>query len=751
MVRHPIPPIRLIPLLLGAFALLSGCNSAQQDYGGFSRSLGGDIGSGYNSSLGNSYTSGRGGPEDLVNRGTYPKIETSFKLTGIKGDPFDFEQVAVFVTLTKPDGGKVDVPAFYDGSDTWRMRFTPPSKGKYVVEKVKLNKEIVHEDKLEPKDWTVSGEPAPGFVRVDKGDKTRFIFDNGSRYYPLGHNQAWRSNGLPEIPALFETMHKNGENWSRVWMNHWDSKNLDWTGVENKTPPGQIDLEVAKKWDTLLESAEKSQIYFQLVLQHHGQYSSKAGHKYSNNNNANWEDNPWNSKNGGFLQSPEDFFTDPKARRLTKRKLYYILARYGYSPNVLAWELFNEVEGTDAGNGKLWQDIAMWHREMAIFLRQFDGYHHLITTSAANGIPLDSPVWETVDYLQTHTYPSDVISAVAGVPGDTKTKSEKPHFVGEFGSMNLKDAEGTALHLGLWTSLMRNPSGAAQYWDWDNVEKANLYSHFRSARDFIDASGITNQSGLVNANLPVETSEKAGLRFAPGAGYATAKQNEFVVGTAGIPAGIETYPAFLQGDAHREMTPKPLTLQVNFATPGTLRVTVNQISKSGATLKVACSGKTAKHEYASSNADFSPKQEDSTVALEVPAGTQTVTIENTGKDWLVIKSIELSDYAPALTAMARIGKEYAVAWVYHRTNVDAPASQTLTPATGKINFMGLKKGKYRVTWWDIANAKSLDTSDLNVDNEKQPQWLSTPPVNRDVALYILKEGVKVSTKKSAKR
>jgi hypothetical protein len=744
-------PIKTGFAIFSALIALVGCNNAQQDYGGFSRSLGGDIGSGYNNSIGNNYSGGRNSPEDVVNRGTYPKIETSFKLKDLKGDPFDFEQIAVFVTLSKPDGGKVDVPAFYDGDSTWRMRFTPTTKGRYAVDKVKINKEIAREEKLEPKEWNVNGDPTNGFVRMDRGDKSRFIFDNGTRFYPIGHNQGWRSNGLPDIPEMFEKMSKAGENWSRVWMCNWDGKNLDWSSGEKKIAPGQIDLEAAKRWDSIVESAEKQQIFFQLVLHHHGQVSSKTGYKYSNNNNAQWETNPWNAKNGGFLNSPEDFFTDPKARRLTKRKLYYILARWGYSPNVLAWELFNEVEGTDAGHGKLWPDIAMWHREMTLFLRQFDGYHHLITTSAANGVPLESPVWETVDYLQTHLYPPDVLSAAASVPAEGKAKIEKPHFIGEYGALDLKDPEGHALHQGLWASLMRNPSGSAMYWDWDNVEKQNLYSHFRSARDFADAAGLSNQGGLISANLPVETSQKASLRFAPGGGWSSAKQNEFVVGTSGAPPGIDRFPSFLQGQAHRDMMPKPLTLQVNYTTPGRLQITVASVAKSGGTLVLKCGAKETRKEYPVGKEDYAPKGAESTLSLDIPAGAQTITLENPGKDWLVLRSIELTDYAPALAVLARMGKEYAVAWVYHRANLDAPKDATLAPATGKINLQGLKKGKYKALWWNTQEGKSLDTTDFTVENEKQATLLATPPVNRDIALYVTKEGAKSSGKPKGKR
>lgn len=84
-----------------------------------------------------------------------------------------------------------------------------------------------------------------------------------------------------------------------------------------------------------MERAERHGIYFQLVLQHHGQYTTT---------NSNWDENPWNAENGGFLNTPEEFLTSERAKELTRRKYRYIMARWSYSPQIMAWELFNEVQ-----------------------------------------------------------------------------------------------------------------------------------------------------------------------------------------------------------------------------------------------------------------------------------------------------------------------------------------------------------------------------------------------------------------------
>ena len=141
-------------------------------------------------------------------------------------------------------------------------------------------------------------------------------------------------------------------------MDNWDGKNLDWP---KPGAFGQLSLSVAQKWDGIVAAAEQSGICFQMTLQHHGQYSSSV--------DPQWSGNPYNTANGGFLSNATQFFTNATAKALTKRKLRYAVARWGYSPAVMAWELFNEVQFTDAAQVGQWSIIGAWHDEMAQFIR----------------------------------------------------------------------------------------------------------------------------------------------------------------------------------------------------------------------------------------------------------------------------------------------------------------------------------------------------------------------------------------------
>ena len=78
------------------------------------------------------------------------------------------------------------------------------------------------------------------------------------------------------------------------------------------------------------------------------------------------------------------------------------MARWSYSPAILSWEFWNEVNIIEK---YISEDSVPWHREMARYLRELDPYDHLITTSWAGteGDP-DVDALPEMDYIQSHQY-----------------------------------------------------------------------------------------------------------------------------------------------------------------------------------------------------------------------------------------------------------------------------------------------------------------------------------------------------------
>ena len=218
---------------------------------------------------------------------TYKMIESTFSPRGVTGNPFDYMQNDIRVTFTTPEGKTDIVPAFYDGGSTWRVRYTPKSKGKYSITRIERNGSVAKGAVAAPDTFGVTGGQQPGFIRISAVNRLRFAFDNGNSYFPLGNDVAWRADGPnADVTDFFDRMGAVGENWSRVWMCHWDGKNLDWPPP--KEGAGYLNLTAARRWDSIVESADKNGIYFQMTLQHHGQYSTMV--------DPNWSENPWSKK-----------------------------------------------------------------------------------------------------------------------------------------------------------------------------------------------------------------------------------------------------------------------------------------------------------------------------------------------------------------------------------------------------------------------------------------------------------------------
>ncbi len=655
--------------------------------------------------------------------GVFNRVEISFRLPDVAGNPFDFTQNDVKVTFTGPDGTRVVIPAFFDGEQTWRARLAPQLPGRYTVALVQLNGRDTKAIDLTPTVFDVAGQAGPGFVRVAE-DHHRFVRTDGSTYYPVGYNLAWRTAGEKPMPPIIDSlarMGKAGVNWTRIWMNYWDGKNLDWAPPHQpKIPVGELSLPAARLWDQIVDAAEANQICFQMVLQHHGQYSRRA--------DSNWHSHPWNKVNGGWLGDPSEFFTDPKAIALTKAKYRYILARWGCSPSVMAWELFNEVESTD-GFRKDPAVVGKWHADMAAFIRSQDVYHHLITTSSWTTEP---KLWPAMDYYQPHVYPPDILSAIDSLE---LQKWDKPYFYGEIGIVaGVADDADDTIHRLLWGSLMSRSSGAAQYWSWDTVEPRDLFSRFTAARQFVDQSGMLTRPGLKPITVVPKTATLGPLVFGPGLAWTASTVTKFTVRPDGVVEGVGGMSAYLQGTGeNRQMFPSA-TFAVDFPEPGTFETYIDQTTIKDTRVVVSVDGKMA------ASLSFPPESIDKKVrdaaqrvdvklGVPVPAGRHSVYIENTGPDWVRVRHFRLTPYAPRLGVLAKGDAESALLWVYARDPLQGE------PTTGTLSVPGLSAGAYQLCWWDTRDGKILRRETVQL-KDGQPVVISTPPVVHDLAAWI---------------
>jgi hypothetical protein len=207
---------------------------------------------------------------------------------------------------------------------------------------------------------------------------------------------------------------------------------------------------------------------------------------------CNWYLCYYNVANGGFLTKPSDFFIDERAKADYKNRLRYLVARYGYSTSVFAWEFFNEVDGTENYDATV---QLKWNEEMSDYLRSIDVYDHLISTSFANSDG-DKAIQASpaLDFTMTHNYGSDDIAgSTAQYAHEKVAMYKKPSYVAEFGITNENsDKAGVSLHNGVWASLFIMSAGTCMTWWWDSwVEPNNLYHILKPFSVFVNQLQLT--------------------------------------------------------------------------------------------------------------------------------------------------------------------------------------------------------------------------------------------------------------------
>ncbi len=444
-------------------------------------------------------------------------VEFSFLPPKAEGNPFARE---IWARIESPDESRQLLPAFYVGKGTWSVRTRATDKGNYRFldaseiingRSLPLRVELQDRDRFKPREV----DPMTGTVRLDPRSGRDFIDQNGSLYVPFGGALPWPTD-TPEsyYPAAFADMKAANLNWTRIWMCHWGQLNLDWVEpARGEQPPlGELSLEVARRWDRLIELAETHGVRLQMVLQHHGQYTTF--------NNSNWAENPWNVALGGFLEKPEDFFTNEKARQLTRDKFRYIAARWGYSSAILSWELFNEVMWTNSrrGDAQANQAVANWHTEMARHLRRYDVQNHLITTSDDD---LHHPLWTAMDYYQPHLYGANMVLGVQSLEL-APTEIDRPVFYGEMGDDNMTSLTDEQRNSGMvhpilaWSGLFGQATQPAQMWYLETLRQNKRWAEVKSLGAFVQASGIATQLLPEVAQLNVIGGDMAPVVIEPG-------------------------------------------------------------------------------------------------------------------------------------------------------------------------------------------------------------------------------------------
>ena len=447
----------------------------------------------------------------------YRKVEYRLTLDRTYSNPFDLRQIRVWATVTRPSGAVDTVPAFWfrpyrvdDARRTlvagataeWAVRYTPTESGPFTIQfQAQAGAELPATSAIVP---FVAAAPAGGtrgFVRVSSRDPGYYEWSRtGRTFFAMGLNidlpqfrkcdptvatsdcsggwepgTRWPALVVADGTALdgsdlyatyafyrdaLNRLADAGGTAARIRNESW------WLPLElPATGPGVPDYPNGVPGfaigryhqgngailDQLFALAERRGIALQLTS--------------------------WNANPSSF---GDDDYAFASNEDLVKRRLAYTVARWGYSPSLLAYEYWNEID-TAITKQPFWADIRTWHREL-------DTNRHVITNSHFLGSIRIDPI---------HAFDTDDVHAYSFIDADLFRVGEfsragKPTVLSEYGSRRYStlplesDPTGVKAREGLWLAMVSHKSGAMYWWTSVHVAPLNLYDRiFRGPAAFL--------------------------------------------------------------------------------------------------------------------------------------------------------------------------------------------------------------------------------------------------------------------------
>lgn len=677
-----------------------------------------------------------------------------FRLSGVPAatNPFDPDVIAVDATFTGPSGSNLVVPAFWYqaysrslsggnesltavGSAEWRVRFTPVETGAHTMSVlVRTNGLAAGPSATLSFSVAAAAAGARGFVRVSP-NRRYFVTDDGAPLPLIGLNVCWHhSGGTYDYDAWFGALAAAGGNFARVWMCPWAF------GLETASNSlTRYALRPAWQLDYVFALAAQKGIYLDLCLDYHGMFETQPDYWGGNNF---WPQNPYNAANGGPCANQNAFFTNATARAIYQKRLRYLVARYGYSPHLLCWQFFNEINNVSAYLVRA--DVAAWHTVMGAWLHRNDPWRHLVTTSTDDHAAL----WSSpeMDFTTFHAYNLSAPAAgLASLAQSYAARYDKPVLIEEFGmnwqGWNAADDPGLrGLRQALWSGLLGGAAGTAMSWWWENLHALNAYplftalSNFR-ARTVLGAGTWTP----VAFQQPPPPPTNVGALLPGGQPFTVrlalnTQWGAILPGALAVPnpeAALESpgvFNSFVHGTAHPQLR-IPFLVDAWWGTNARAVLHLNSVS-SGAILSVRVSGAEI-YRQVLTNLDGTwqvNNEYNIDIPVAVPAGRHQLEIRNAGSDWFYLDWVRLENVLPAeyagnwqpqpLAVGVRGPTETLLYAINPRLKYPGQVTNEWVEPTrgGTLTLSNWPPGTFRADWYDAATAAEMGATTAATSN-----------------------------------
>ena len=333
-------------------------------------------------------------PATVKRANQWEVVDIRFPVATVPGQPVDATLTA---ELTRSDGETTQAVGFYDGGNTYTLRFTAPAPGEWTYRTASSIGEL---NGLTGK--LVVGAPQPGRkggIRIDPRAPRNFVHENGGTYYPICYEVDWlfaldaeNPEDIPRTRQCVESMAKNGFN--QVIMNVF-AYDVTWGkdpglksehefgaptvfpfGGNNTAPdPSRLNIESFQRLDRVIGHLNDRGIAAHLMI-------------YVWNKEVNW----------------------PKADSVEDNRYFdYVVKRYQGFPN-LVWDISKEALGYG-------HDDPAYITRRIERLRNLDVHRRLVTVHDY-GYCRNHP--EHIDFISVQLWSSELYGVM------TKVRSEFP-------------------------------------------------------------------------------------------------------------------------------------------------------------------------------------------------------------------------------------------------------------------------------------------------------------------------------------
>lgn len=445
----------------------------------------------------------------------------------LPANPYDPESLQLQLIISDDIGNEHVFDAFYkqpmrfvdrgnseaaiaDGQPVYAARFRPMKAGRYAARleaRWSQEQSAPVQRTLHLPDIVVSGPHRDPYVRVDKQDPRFFSAgaDDTEFVWPIGmnirsvtdprgtertHSQPTPDRMLSAYKTYLDRCARAGVTSAEIWMSSWNLA-LEWKdGWPGFHGLGAYHEGNAARLDALLDYAWERGIRVILVINNHGQASTKA--------DAEWSNSPYNKRNGGLVDNPQEMFTDPDVIDMQQQLRRYIIARYADHPGILMWKLWTEMNLTRGRRG----DLITWHKNAFDDFHRLDHYYRHPCATHWSG-DYNVPDRNLIKMPEMDVIAIDAYHNRRFLPGllyDSTlhqhrglARFHKPVVVTEFGGnwsacpLPQLEAEHAA---GAWAALMSGHGTSPHLWWFEWVDQNDWWLPYRAINNFIQGEDL---------------------------------------------------------------------------------------------------------------------------------------------------------------------------------------------------------------------------------------------------------------------